>query len=89
MSFAGGPWNNYPMHGIATMAGVLRDDPDALGLVHRERRLLTKHAVGVYGTEPPSRPGSAPDGHRPRSTRSPDGRTPRATTGDVTSRATP
>ena len=27
MSFAGGPWNNYTMHGIATMAGVLRDDP--------------------------------------------------------------
>ena len=26
LSFAGGPWNNYVTHSIATMAGVLRDD---------------------------------------------------------------
>ena len=39
LSFAGGPWNNYVMHSIATMAGVLRDDAGASGLVHRQRRL--------------------------------------------------
>src|SRR5918994_1391873 len=33
MSFAGGPWNNYVTHAIATMAEVLRGDPGAVGLV--------------------------------------------------------
>ncbi len=54
MSFAGGPWNNYPMHGIATMAGVLRDDPDALGLCTANGGYTTKHAFGVYGARPPA-----------------------------------
>ena len=31
LSFAGGPWNNYVMHSIATMADRLRDDPDGSG----------------------------------------------------------
>jgi acetyl-CoA C-acetyltransferase len=53
MSFAGGPWNNYTMHGIATMSGVLRDDPGAVGLCTANGGYLTKHAFGVYGTEPP------------------------------------
>lgn len=54
MSFAGGPWNNYPMHGIATMAGILRDDPDALGLCTANGGYTTKHAFGVYGARPPA-----------------------------------
>src|SRR5690606_6315586 len=33
LSFAGGPWNDYVTHAIATMVGVLRADPGALGLV--------------------------------------------------------
>ena len=33
LPFAGGPASNYMMHAIATMAGVLRDDPGALGVV--------------------------------------------------------
>lgn len=53
MSFAGGPWNNYVMHGIATMAGVLRDDPGSLGLCTGNGGYVTKHAFGVYSTEPP------------------------------------
>ena len=32
MTFAGGPWNNYVTHGVATMVGVLREDPGDLGL---------------------------------------------------------
>src|SRR5918993_1214690 len=33
LSFAGGPWNNYVRHSIATMARVLRADPGSVGLV--------------------------------------------------------
>jgi acetyl-CoA C-acetyltransferase len=54
MSFAGGPWNNYTMHGIATMTGVLRDDPGSVGLCTGNGGYLTKHSFGVYGTEPPA-----------------------------------
>jgi acetyl-CoA C-acetyltransferase len=56
LSFAGGPWNNYVMHSIATMVDVLRDDPGSLGLVTANGGFITKHAFGVYGTEPPARP---------------------------------
>jgi acetyl-CoA C-acetyltransferase len=54
MSFAGGPWNNYAMHGIATMSDVLRRDPGSTGLCTANGGYLTKHAMGVYGTEPPA-----------------------------------
>jgi len=56
LSFAGGPWNNYVTHSIATMAGVLRADPGGVGLVSANGGLITKHAFGVYGTEPPTSP---------------------------------
>jgi acetyl-CoA C-acetyltransferase len=55
LSFAGGPWNDYVTHAIATMAGVLRDDPAAVGLVSANGGYLTKHAFGVYSATPPSR----------------------------------
>jgi acetyl-CoA C-acetyltransferase len=54
MSFAGGPWNNYVMHSIATMTDVLRRDPGSLGLVTANGGYLTKHAFGVYSTSPPA-----------------------------------
>jgi len=53
MSFAGGPWNNYPMHAIATMADRLRAEPGATGLVSGNGGYTTKHAFGVYATTPP------------------------------------
>jgi acetyl-CoA C-acetyltransferase len=53
LSFAGGPWNNYGTHAIATMAGVLRADPGSLGLVTGVGGYLTKHTLGLYSTEPP------------------------------------
>lgn len=56
LSFAGGPWNNYVMHSIATMAGVLRDDPGSVGLITANGGFITKHAFGVYSTEPPATP---------------------------------
>jgi acetyl-CoA C-acetyltransferase len=54
MSFAGGPWNNYVMHSIATMAGILREDAGAYGLCTANGGYVTKHAFGVYSSEPPS-----------------------------------
>lgn len=56
LSFAGGPWNNYVTHSIATMAGVLREAPGAIGLVTGNGGFVTKHSFGVYGTEPPATP---------------------------------
>jgi acetyl-CoA C-acetyltransferase len=54
MSFAGGPWNNYTMHGIATMSDILRGDPGTTGLCTGNGGYLTKHAFGVYSSEPPA-----------------------------------
>ncbi len=54
LPFAGGPLNNYVTHSIATMARVLRDDPGSLGLVTANGGYLTKHALGLYSTEPPT-----------------------------------
>ena len=54
LTFAGGPWNNYVSHGIATMAGILRDDPGSIGLCSANGGYLTKHAMGLYSTEPPA-----------------------------------
>ncbi len=53
MSFAGGPWNNYVTHAVATMAEVLREHPGDLGLVSANGGLASKEAFGVYGTAPP------------------------------------
>jgi acetyl-CoA C-acetyltransferase len=53
MSFAGGPWNDYATHAIATMVGLLRDHPDELGLVSANGGLISKQAFGVYGARPP------------------------------------
>jgi acetyl-CoA C-acetyltransferase len=53
LSFAGGPWNNYVMHAIATMVRELRGRPDELGLVWANGGYVTKHAFGVYGAAPP------------------------------------
>jgi acetyl-CoA C-acetyltransferase len=54
LSFAGGPWNNYVSHSIATMAERLRADPGSVGLVTANGGYLTKHAFGVYSTTPPT-----------------------------------
>jgi acetyl-CoA C-acetyltransferase len=54
LSFAGGPWNNYVMHSIATVVGELRDRPGQKGLVWANGGYATKHAFGVYSTTPPT-----------------------------------
>ncbi|ABM13870.1 MULTISPECIES: acetyl-CoA acetyltransferase [Mycolicibacterium] len=53
LTFAGGPWNNYVTHSIATMAERLAAQPGQRGLITANGGYLTKHSFGVYGTEPP------------------------------------
>jgi acetyl-CoA C-acetyltransferase len=53
LTFGGGPGNNYVTHSIAQLVDKLRGDPGTLGLVNANGWYVTKHAVGVYGTEPP------------------------------------
>jgi acetyl-CoA C-acetyltransferase len=54
LTFAGGPWNNYVMHSIATMADLLRAAPEARGLITANGGYLTKHSFGVYSATPPA-----------------------------------
>ncbi len=52
MTFAGGPWNNYVMHAIATVVTELRERPGEFGLVWGNGGYATKHSFGVYSTTP-------------------------------------
>ncbi len=54
LPFAGGPWNNYVMHAIATVVHDLRERPGAWGLVWANGGYATKQAFGVYSTRPPA-----------------------------------
>lgn len=54
LTFAGGPWSNYVMHSIATMAELLVANPGRRGLITANGGYLTKHSFGVYSTEPPT-----------------------------------
>ena len=69
LTFAGGPWNNYPMHAIATVVGELRERDDAHGFVWANGGFATKHSFGVYSARPPDDRSPTPT-RRPRSTRS-------------------
>jgi acetyl-CoA C-acetyltransferase len=61
LPYAGGPGNNYTMHAIATMMDRLRAAPRSVGLVSGLGWYVTKHAVGVYATEPGPTPWRPPD----------------------------
>ena len=52
LPFAGGPWNNYVMHAIATVVGELRARPTEKALIWGNGGYTTKHAFGVYSCEP-------------------------------------
>lgn len=55
LTFAGGPGNNYSMHGIAALADRLRSEPGTVGVATANGWYMTKHAVGLYSTaEPPA-----------------------------------
>jgi acetyl-CoA C-acetyltransferase len=62
LAFAGGPWNNYVTHAIATVVHDLREQPGAYGLVWGNGGFCTKHAFGIYSTTPPAGPARF-DGH--------------------------
>jgi acetyl-CoA C-acetyltransferase len=53
LCFAGGPWNNYVMHAIATVVGELRERRSDSAFVWANGGYVTKHAFGVYATTPP------------------------------------
>lgn len=56
MSFFGGPGNNYTSHGIAAVALRLRESNGSarFGYVSGNGGVLSKHSLGIYGSEPPS-----------------------------------
>ena len=54
LTFAGGPWNNYVTHSIATMAEQLTAGAGRRGLITANGGYLTKHSFGVYGVDPPA-----------------------------------
>ena len=53
LTFAGGPWNNYVSHSIASMVDVLRADPGSMGLTTALGWFATKHSMCLYSTTPP------------------------------------
>ena len=55
LGFAGGPVNNYPTHGIASMVDVLRADPESFGLTTALGWYVSKHSLGVWSARPPVR----------------------------------
>jgi acetyl-CoA C-acetyltransferase len=65
LPYAGGAASNYLAHAVATMVGVLRDDPGSLGLVSGVGMHMTKHNAVVYSTQPgeraPAPPGAWPE----------------------------
>lgn len=56
LTWAGGPLNNYVMHSIVRMAQLLREKQGQKGLITANGGYITKHAFGVYSSEPPTRP---------------------------------
>lgn len=61
LTFAGGPGNNYSTHAIAALAQTLREDPGALGLITGVGFYLSKHSLGLYGTDPGPVRGGGPE----------------------------
>jgi acetyl-CoA C-acetyltransferase len=56
LPYFGGPGNNYSMHAIAEMVEWARRNPGEFGMVTANGNYITKHAAGLYSTEPPTRP---------------------------------
>ena len=54
LTFGGGPLNNYVMHSIARMVELSRENPGKVGLITANGGYLTKHAFGIYCSEPPA-----------------------------------
>jgi acetyl-CoA C-acetyltransferase len=55
LGFFGGPGNNYNLHAIATLAGMIAKDEKKTGLVTALGWFMHKHAAGIYSSTPPTR----------------------------------
>jgi acetyl-CoA C-acetyltransferase len=55
MSFAGGPFNNFVLQATVAVAGRLRDEPGAVGVVTTVSGLLTKPGIGIWSATPDGR----------------------------------
>lgn len=53
LPYFGGPGNNYVTHSIAAMVERLRSDRGTVGMVTANGWYITKHAAGLYSTDPP------------------------------------
>lgn len=53
LGFAGGPFNSYVLHSIATMMNRLREDRNAKGLISSIGGWVSKHGIGIYSATPP------------------------------------
>ena len=91
LPFAGGPWNNYVMHAIATVVGDLREQPGEHGPGVGERRLRHQARVRRVRHRAAGRAASATPTRRTRSTPCPAAswRRPRTPPGRRRSRPTP
>ena len=58
----------YGTHAVAAMVQALRSDPGSLGLVTGVGWYMTRHSVGIYGTEPGVTPGPPPASDLPGGT---------------------
>ena len=52
----GGPGNNYTMHAIASVVERIRRDRRLKAMVTANGWYNSKHAIGIYGAEPPDHP---------------------------------
>ncbi|MGP0031901.1 MAG: acetyl-CoA synthetase [Acidimicrobiales bacterium] len=52
LPYHGGPGSNYMTHALAAMAETLRSDPGSYGLVSGVGMHMTKHAYGVWSSDP-------------------------------------
>ena len=57
LPYAGGPGNNYTLHGLASMVEKLRERPGSVGLVTGNGWYLTKHSAVVCSVAPPEKQG--------------------------------
>jgi acetyl-CoA C-acetyltransferase len=52
----GGPGNNYTMHAIASVVNLIRHNNRLKAMVTANGWYNSKHAIGIYGSEPPDYP---------------------------------
>jgi acetyl-CoA C-acetyltransferase len=54
MTFGGGPVNNYTFQAVAKLIECLREQPGAIGVNTAISGMITKHAVALWSTRPPT-----------------------------------